>query len=123
MDLADDLLSTLLLSFTGPVLFAPAMNTEMWEKPVRAAERAKRSRSDGATMIGPGEGWLSCRTRGAGRMAEPEEIVAAVRSEAVPKKASDRHFFRFFGLRSYFPCLASSSRPAPRGSTWTRCGT
>ena len=31
--LADDLLSTLLLSFTGPVLLAPAMNSEMWEKP------------------------------------------------------------------------------------------
>src|SRR4029078_2863321 len=31
--MADDLLSTLLLSFTGPVLLAPAMNNEMWEKP------------------------------------------------------------------------------------------
>ncbi|MEM6798125.1 MAG: flavoprotein [Planctomycetota bacterium] len=75
--LADDLLSTLLLSFTGPTLFAPAMNTEMWEKPAVQRNVATLV-EDGATMIGPGEGWLSCRTRGAGRMAEPEEIVDAI---------------------------------------------
>ena len=75
--LADDLLSTLLLSFTGPTLFAPAMNTEMWEK--SAVERNVATlRNDGATIIGPGEGWLSCRTRGKGRMAEPDEIVSQI---------------------------------------------
>ncbi|MEM8864572.1 MAG: flavoprotein, partial [Planctomycetota bacterium] len=72
--LADDLLSTLLLSFTGPTYFAPAMNTEMWEKPSVQRNVATLS-EDGAVMIGPGEGWLSCRTQGAGRMAEPEEIL------------------------------------------------
>ncbi|MEN1681686.1 MAG: flavoprotein [Planctomycetota bacterium] len=78
--LADDLLSTLLLSFTGPVLFAPAMNTEMWEKP--AVQRNVESlKADGAAMVGPDEGWLSCRTRGAGRMAEPEEIVSAIEAK------------------------------------------
>lgn len=75
--LADDLLSTLLLSFTGPLLLAPAMNTEMWEKPAVQRNVAQLA-EDGATIIGPGEGWLSCRTRGAGRMAEPEEIVEAI---------------------------------------------
>lgn len=75
--LADDLLSTLLLSFTGPTLFAPAMNNEMWEKPAVQRNVATLN-EDGATMIGPGEGWLSCRVQGAGRMAEPDEIVAAI---------------------------------------------
>ncbi|MEM8866113.1 MAG: flavoprotein [Planctomycetota bacterium] len=72
--LADDLLSTLLLSFTGPTYLAPAMNTEMWEKPSVQRNVATLA-EDGALMIGPGEGWLSCRTKGAGRMAEPEEIL------------------------------------------------
>ena len=75
--LADDLLSTLLLSFTGPTLFAPAMNTEMWVKP-SVQRNVATLVADGAQMIGPGEGWLSCRTKGAGRMAEPEEIVEAI---------------------------------------------
>ncbi|MEM1305245.1 MAG: flavoprotein, partial [Planctomycetota bacterium] len=75
--LADDLLSTLLLSFTGPTLFAPAMNTEMWEKPAVQRNVAQLA-EDGATIVGPGEGWLSCRQKGAGRMAEPSEILQAI---------------------------------------------
>lgn len=75
--LADDLLSTLLLSFTGPALFAPAMNTEMWEKPA-VQRNVAQLRQDGGTIIGPGEGWLSCRQKGAGRMAEASEIVEAI---------------------------------------------
>jgi phosphopantothenoylcysteine decarboxylase len=75
--LADDLLSTLLLSFTGPVLMAPAMNCEMWEKP--AVERnVAQLRQDGIFFVDPEEGWLSCRTRGVGRMAAPERILAAI---------------------------------------------
>lgn len=74
---ADDLLSTLLLSFEGPVLMAPAMNSEMWRKP-SVQRNVSTLQSDGVTMIGPGEGWLSCREVGAGRMSEPEEIVEAI---------------------------------------------
>lgn len=75
--LADDLLSTLLLSVTAPVLMAPAMNTEMWEKAV-VQRNVNQLREDGVVMIDPGEGWLSCRQKGAGRMAEPETIVEAI---------------------------------------------
>lgn len=75
--LADDLLSTLALSFHGPHLYAPAMNTEMWEKP--SVQRNIRTlQEDGVQIIGPGAGWLSCRVKGQGRMAEAEEIVAAI---------------------------------------------
>ena len=75
--LADDLLSTTYLCFDGPILFAPAMNVEMWRKPVvqRNVEALKR---DGVAFVGPEEGWLSCRDRGAGRMSEPEAIFAAI---------------------------------------------
>lgn len=76
--LADDLLSTLLLSFTGPVVVAPAMNTEMWEKPA-VQRNVEQLRTDGFNMVDPKEGWLSCRTKGQGRMAEPDEIAQVIR--------------------------------------------
>jgi phosphopantothenoylcysteine decarboxylase len=75
--LADDLLSTLVLSFTGPVLMAPAMNCEMWEKPV-VQRNVTQLRRDGVHFVDPEEGWLSCRQRGVGRMAAPEKIFAAI---------------------------------------------
>ena len=75
--LADDLLSTLLLSFTGPVLLAPAMNADMWAKPVVQRNLAQL-RSDGLHVVDPRDGWLSCRQEGVGRMAEPEEINSAI---------------------------------------------
>jgi phosphopantothenoylcysteine decarboxylase/phosphopantothenate--cysteine ligase len=74
---ADDLLSTLLLSFDGPILLAPAMNAAMWEKPAVQRNLATL-RQDGIQIIGPGEGWQSCRRRGVGRMAEPDEVLAAL---------------------------------------------
>ena len=75
--IGDDLLSTLLLSFDGPVIIAPAMNTRMWEKPP-VQRNVEQLQADGMTLIGPGEGYLSCGTRGAGRMAEPEEIFRVI---------------------------------------------
>ncbi len=75
--IADDLLSTLLLSFQGPVLVAPAMNTEMWEKPA-VQRNLQQVRDDGAHVVDPQEGWLSCRVKGVGRMAEPDEIAERV---------------------------------------------
>jgi phosphopantothenoylcysteine decarboxylase/phosphopantothenate--cysteine ligase len=77
--LAEDLLSTLLLSFTGPVALAPAMNTEMWEKPA-VQRNVEQLRADGRHIINPAEGWLSCRTKGQGRMAEPADIANVIRS-------------------------------------------
>src|SRR6478735_7538743 len=71
--LADDLLSTLLLSFTGPIVLAPAMNTGMWEKP-SVQRNIKTLRGDGYHFIDPETGWQSCRRSGKGRMAEPADI-------------------------------------------------
>ena len=71
--MADDLLSTLLLSFNGPKLLAPAMNTEMWAN-VAVQRNVEQLKVDGYQFIGPDSGWLSCRDKGAGRMAETEDI-------------------------------------------------
>lgn len=82
LGLADDLLSTLYLCFEGPVLVAPAMNRQMWEQP-SVQRNVEQLRKDGVTIIQPGEGWLSCREQGAGRMAEPQEIQAAIEAGLV----------------------------------------
>jgi phosphopantothenoylcysteine decarboxylase/phosphopantothenate--cysteine ligase len=82
--LADDLLSTLYLSFEGPVLLAPAMNCQMWTKPA-VQRNVERLRQDGVKFVDPEEGWLSCREVGVGRMAAPERILQAI--QAVLAKA------------------------------------
>jgi phosphopantothenoylcysteine decarboxylase len=85
MGLADDLLSTLLLSFTGPILFAPAMNTAMWDKsPVQ--RNIETLRADGHHIIDPQIGWQSCRRSGKGRMAEPVDIQATITRLLASKK-------------------------------------
>jgi phosphopantothenoylcysteine decarboxylase len=76
--LAEDLLSTLYLAFSGRVLMAPAMNTAMWEH-AAVQRNVAQLRSDGVQFVDPGSGWLSCRQVGAGRMAEPDSIAAAIR--------------------------------------------
>jgi len=74
---ADDLLTTLVLCAECPLVVAPAMNAAMWTK--QAVQRnVERLAADGAHLIPPGSGWLSCRKAGVGRMAEPDEIVAVV---------------------------------------------
>ena len=75
--LADDLLSTLYLCFQGPVIMAPAMNHEMWTK-AAVQRNVKQLADDGVTILGPSEGWLSCRERGVGRMVDPEEICQEI---------------------------------------------
>lgn len=76
---ADDLLTTLLLAHEGPLLVAPAMNSEMWLKPA-VQRNVATVEQDGALIVQPGSGWLSCREVGTGRMAEPEEIASAIDS-------------------------------------------
>lgn len=72
--LADDLLSTLVLAATCPLVIAPAMNADMWAKPP-VQRNLQQLRSDGWQIIDPGDGWLSCGQVGPGRMAEPAQIL------------------------------------------------
>ena len=74
---ADDLLTTLLLCAQCPLVLAPAMNAAMWDKPAVQRNVAQVA-ADGAHIVPPGSGWLSCRQAGVGRMAEPTEIAAAI---------------------------------------------
>jgi phosphopantothenoylcysteine decarboxylase/phosphopantothenate--cysteine ligase len=82
--LADDLLSTLLLAFDGPLLMAPAMNSLMWQKPA-VQRNIAQLRADGVVLIDPEEGYLSCGMRGPGRMAEPEKIFQTIVQKLKPR--------------------------------------
>jgi len=75
--IADDLLSTVALAVTAPLMIAPAMNVHMWDHPA-TRHNIGILRERGAIFIGPGEGELACGYTGRGRMAEVEEIAAAV---------------------------------------------
>lgn len=61
------------------MLYAPAMNAAMWEKPA-VQRNVQQVAADGGVIVQPGTGWLSCRRQGTGRMAEPEEIAAVIRT-------------------------------------------
>jgi phosphopantothenoylcysteine decarboxylase/phosphopantothenate--cysteine ligase len=78
--LADDLVTTLMVAWNGPVILAPAMNDGMWAHPATRAN-LETLRERGAVVVAPGEGSLACGTEGPGRLAEPEEILAAVREQ------------------------------------------
>ncbi len=75
--LANDLASTTLLATDKKVLIAPAMNVRMW---LHAATQRNIAtlENDGIQFVGPNEGDMACGEFGAGRMAEPVEILAAI---------------------------------------------
>jgi phosphopantothenoylcysteine decarboxylase/phosphopantothenate--cysteine ligase len=75
--LADDFLSTLYLAFTGPVVLAPAMNTNMWNHPA-TRRNLETLRGRGHIIVDPEEGPLACGMVGPGRLADPARIAAAV---------------------------------------------
>ncbi|MEW5875484.1 MAG: bifunctional phosphopantothenoylcysteine decarboxylase/phosphopantothenate--cysteine ligase CoaBC [Candidatus Zixiibacteriota bacterium] len=74
--IADDMLTTLLISTQAPVMLAPAMNTDMYNH-VAVQENMRTLHGRGVYFVEPGVGLLACNTYGVGRMAEPEEIVRA----------------------------------------------
>lgn len=74
--LSNEVLSATLLATRAPVLVAPAMHTEMWEHP-STRRNMDTLTADGHTVVGPGEGELAGGDVGIGRVAEPEQILAA----------------------------------------------
>src|SRR5690349_12336105 len=74
--ISSDFLSTLYLATKAPVIVAPAMNVNMWEHPATQAN-LEILRGRGVWIVEPGRGYLACGMVGAGRLAEPEVIVAA----------------------------------------------
>ncbi|UJF23738.1 bifunctional phosphopantothenoylcysteine decarboxylase/phosphopantothenate--cysteine ligase CoaBC [Suttonella sp. R2A3] len=78
--IADDLLSTLYLATDAEVVIAPAMNRLMWAHPATQANIDVLSARDNHRLLPVGEGEQACGEFGAGRMLEPQEIVAAFTS-------------------------------------------
>ncbi|MGH2681674.1 MAG: bifunctional phosphopantothenoylcysteine decarboxylase/phosphopantothenate--cysteine ligase CoaBC [Actinomycetota bacterium] len=77
LGIADDLLTSTLLEFRGPMVVAPAMHSGMHDHPA-TQENLRRLRERLVVVVGPVEGPLAAGDEGMGRMAEPEDVVAAL---------------------------------------------
>jgi phosphopantothenoylcysteine decarboxylase/phosphopantothenate--cysteine ligase len=77
--IADDLLTTTVLTATCPVIVAPAMHTEMWEN-AATQQNVSTLRNRGVHIVDPGVGRLTGEDTGVGRLAEPEVILSAARA-------------------------------------------
>ncbi len=75
--IADDLLTTITLAVTCPVVIAPAMNSRMWAHPA-VTQNLQSLVKRGAHVVPPGEGELACGEEGPGRLAEPERILEEI---------------------------------------------
>ena len=73
------------LSRLAMLIGTPSMNAEMWANPITQDNVKRLKELTGYTFIGPEEGWQACRTRGVGRMSEPETIVDRLRETLVPE--------------------------------------
>ncbi|TAN62210.1 bifunctional phosphopantothenoylcysteine decarboxylase/phosphopantothenate--cysteine ligase CoaBC [bacterium] len=82
--IADDLLSTLIMAATAPVLFAPSMNSAMWGN-TAMKENIEKLKKRGCLFVGPSYGPLACGYEGAGRLADVAVILEAAK-EALDKK-------------------------------------
>jgi phosphopantothenoylcysteine decarboxylase/phosphopantothenate--cysteine ligase len=89
LGLADDLLSSALLEATCPMVVAPAMHSGMWNHPA-TREHLRTLVTRGVAVVGPVEGPLAAGDTGIGRMAEPEQIAAAVSAVLAPGDLSGR---------------------------------
>jgi phosphopantothenoylcysteine decarboxylase / phosphopantothenate---cysteine ligase len=82
--MANDLLSAVVLATKAPILLAPAMNTNMWENRITQENLVRLCKDGRVTTVGPDAGDLACGWVGAGRMVNPEDIVAAVAARLGP---------------------------------------
>ncbi|MBI4643003.1 MAG: bifunctional phosphopantothenoylcysteine decarboxylase/phosphopantothenate--cysteine ligase CoaBC [Deltaproteobacteria bacterium] len=87
--IGDDLLTTILLAATKPILVCPAMNCEMWANPA-VQENVARLRDRGLTVLQPEAGELACGAVGYGRLPEPETILEALAKLVTPQDLAGR---------------------------------
>ena len=81
--IADDLLSTVIMATTCPVLFCPAMNVNMYQNPV--VQRNLAMLKDlGYHFVGPGQGRLACGAEGPGRLVELDVIMEKIQALLSP---------------------------------------
>ena len=86
--LADDLLSTVCLASSAPIVVAPAMNQQMWAAAATQANCATLA-TRGIQLLGPAAGDQACGEVGPGRMLEPLELVSALAATFAPGTLSD----------------------------------
>ncbi|NJK28717.1 MAG: bifunctional phosphopantothenoylcysteine decarboxylase/phosphopantothenate--cysteine ligase CoaBC [Acaryochloris sp. SU_5_25] len=86
---ADNLLTNVVLASSMPILVAPAMNTTMWEQAVVQRNWDQLLADPRYHAIGPGVGLLACDTVGAGRMAEPSDLLSYIQSLLITKGNRD----------------------------------
>lgn len=87
--IADDMLSTTIMAARCPVIFAPAMNTAMYENPI-VQENIEYLKKKGYLFIEPDSGWLACGDLGSGKLPTPERIVDYVTDVLEkPKRTQD----------------------------------
>jgi len=133
--LADDLLTTSLLTATCPILMSPAMHTEMWQNPATQAN-VGLLRSRGFHVLDPAVGRLTGADSGSGRLPDPTDIVAAGLALLAPRDFIGRHVLvsaggtrealdpvRYLGNRSSGrQGVAIAQRAAERGARVTLVG-
>ncbi len=88
--MADDLLSTVCLATTAPLVIAPAMNSVMWDAAATTAN-IETLKQRGVKLLGPGIGSQACGETGAGRMLEPDDIVDHLQALDLPSADSKIH--------------------------------
>lgn len=82
--IADDLLTTVIMATKAPLLFAPAMNVNMYENPI-VKKNIETLKTFGYHFVGPEEGDLACGYEGKGRMSSPEDILEEINILLTPK--------------------------------------
>jgi phosphopantothenoylcysteine decarboxylase/phosphopantothenate--cysteine ligase len=112
---ADDMLTAVYLGARCPVVAAPAMESEMWEHPAVRRLRATLA-EDGVQFVGPASGRLASGLMGAGRLADPADIVEAARRALTPATLAGRRVLITAGpTREFFDpvrCLTNPSTGA-----------
>jgi phosphopantothenoylcysteine decarboxylase/phosphopantothenate--cysteine ligase len=87
--IGDDLLTSMVLACTKPILIVPSMNNFMWENKI-VQENIRKLKEHGFLLMEPGEGFLACGYEGKGRMPEPEKILEEIVRVLTPKDMLNR---------------------------------
>jgi phosphopantothenoylcysteine decarboxylase/phosphopantothenate--cysteine ligase len=82
--IADDLLTTTIMATKAPVLFVPAMNSNMWENPIYQ-QNQRKLQDGGCHFMEPAVGMLACGWEGKGKLPDPEAILAETQRLLAPR--------------------------------------
>ncbi|TCU70648.1 phosphopantothenoylcysteine decarboxylase/phosphopantothenate--cysteine ligase [Tissierella praeacuta] len=87
--IADNLLTTVIMASTAKIVFAPAMNTKMYQNPI-VKDNMEKLKKLGYSFIQPAVGMLACGDYGEGKMAEPVDIVEYIVDSFIKKDLSEK---------------------------------